>query len=551
MDTTLKFDISQLLARPIFRSAKLAAGREGMHRPVGWVHVLEITNVAPYVSPNVLILTTGLWLKQNEQDRFAYMKQLIDQHAAGLCIEMGTTVDAIPKEIVELADLHHFPLIVFEQPVRFVEITQDIHALLINRQHQFLKELEVYSRKLQRLTIESTGIAQILRALHEQSGRQVLYFSSLDHSSVLYPAMTAKASGPVSTFLQRQMDARALSDKDVSVLTMNAQQLIVVQPVICFGQTFSYVGILLHNKPEITESLTLLLDYTTKAVAAITLRTEFLEEKLSRDHNEFILDIMNNRIENEDQAQARMGLRQLSRGEYLFAGGIIEIQHTADTEPITIEADKQDLLILVRQLLKKHGLNSLVMMQNNRICMLCTKEALHKDSRANLQSTLQRLVEELRESAHESHASSLKLYAGFGKLRAQISESSRSYEEARQVIDVARNVAAYESCMFYERLGVYQLLKAVPKLSFLASYVEDHLGALIAYDREHHLQLIETLDAYLACMGSKQETATRLNIHRQTLYNRLDKLALLLGEDFLEADKRRCLEMALMAYKLR
>ncbi|RAP73596.1 PucR family transcriptional regulator [Paenibacillus montanisoli] len=550
MDTSLKFDIGQLLARPIFRSAKLAAGREGMHRPVGWVHVLEITNVAPFVSPNDLILTTGLWLKQNEQDRFAYMKQLIDQHAAGLCIEMKTTVDAIPKEIVELADQHQFPLIVFEQPVRFVEITQDIHALLINRQHQFLKELEVYSRKLQRLTIESTGIAQILRAFHEQTGRQVLYFSSLDHS-IFYPALTTKASSPISGFLQRQMDAKALSAKDVSMLPMNAQQLLVVQPVICFGQTFSYVGVLLHNKPEITESLTLLLDYTTKAVAAITLRTEFLEEKLSRDHNEFILDIMNNRIENEDQALSRMGLRQLSKGEYLFAGGIIEIQHTADSEPITIEADKQDLLILVRQLLKKLGLNSLVMMQNNRIYTLCAREALHMDSPSNFQATLLRLIEELRESTREQHSSSLKLYAGFGKLRAQISESARSYEEAQQVIDVARSVPAYEGCMFYDRLGVYQLLKAVPKLSFLAAYVEDHLGALLAYDREHHLQLIETLDAYFACMGSKQETAARLHIHRQTLYNRLDKLAMLLGEDFLETDKRRCLEMALMAYKLK
>ncbi|SDY00584.1 purine catabolism regulatory protein [Paenibacillus sp. CF384] len=546
---TMTFGIKQLLERPIFRAARLVAGREGIHHPVGWVHVLEITNVAPYVSPNDLILTTGLWLKQNEQERFAYMKQLIDQQAAGLCIEMGTTVDNIPKEIVELADLHHFPLIVFEQPVRFVEITQDVHALIINRQHQFLKELEVYSRKLQRLTLESTGIAQILKAFHEQSARQVLYFSSLDHS-IFYPALTTKASGPISSFLQRQMDTKALSAKDVSFLSMNAQQLLVVEPVICFGQTFSYVGVLLHNRAEITESLTLLLDYTTKAVAAITLRTEFLEEKMSRDHNEFILDIMNNRIENEDQAQSRMGLRQLSKGEYLFASGIIEIQHTADIEPITIEADKQDMLILVRQLLKKHGLYNLVMIQNNRIYMLCAKDALHKESHVNFQATLMQLAEELRASAHEP-TKSLKLHAGFGKLRTQIVDSSRSFEEAQQVIDVARNVAAQEGCMFYDRLGVYQLLKAVPKLSFLASYVDDHLGELIAYDREHHLQLIETLDVYLACMGSKQETAAKLHIHRQTLYNRLEKLSLLLGEDFLEADKRRCLEMALVAYKLK
>lgn len=120
------FTIADVLERPVFRRAKLAAGEQGVNRRVGWVHVLEITNVSPFVSRHDLILTTGLWLIRKGEERAEYMEQLIRSEAAGLCVELGTSIYEIPPEILELAEQHHFPVIVFEQPVRFVEITQEI-----------------------------------------------------------------------------------------------------------------------------------------------------------------------------------------------------------------------------------------------------------------------------------------------------------------------------------------------------------------------------------------------------------------------------------------
>ncbi|WKL00204.1 PucR family transcriptional regulator ligand-binding domain-containing protein [Paenibacillus amylolyticus] len=150
------FTIKDILARPVFSRAQLAAGKDGVNCQVGWVHVLEITNVSPFVSPHDLILSTGLWL-QSEEGREEYLLQLIGSEAAGLCVEFGTSIYGIPEELIELADRHQFPLIVFEQPVRFVEITQDIHSLLINHQHQLLKSLEAYSPSASATNITEYG----------------------------------------------------------------------------------------------------------------------------------------------------------------------------------------------------------------------------------------------------------------------------------------------------------------------------------------------------------------------------------------------------------
>jgi purine catabolism regulator len=61
--------------------------------------------------------------------------------------------------------------------------------------------------------------------------------------------------------------------------------------------------------------------------------------------------------------------------------------------------------------------------------------------------------------------------------------------------------------------------------------------------------LIDTLNVYLECNGSKKETAQRLYIVRQSLYHRLKKLNELLGEDFMMTPKRQAIEFAVSAYK--
>ncbi|GAY75785.1 putative regulatory protein [Sporolactobacillus inulinus] len=136
----IPFCVRDVLNRPLFQRAIVLAGAQGVYREVRWVHILEIIHAAPYVSKHDLILTTGLWLKRSAKSGIEYMRQIIEHQTAGLCIEFGTTVDEIPDQIIDLCDSYDFPLILFRQPVRFEEITQDIHAHIINQHFGLLKK---------------------------------------------------------------------------------------------------------------------------------------------------------------------------------------------------------------------------------------------------------------------------------------------------------------------------------------------------------------------------------------------------------------------------
>lgn len=255
---------------------------------------------------------------------------------------------------------------------------------------------------------------------------------------------------------------------------------------------------------------------------------------------------MNGHIQQEEQARTRMGLRLLVKGQYWFAGGLLQIEHRMKgTGRERMEANHQDILVLLRSLLKKNHLTSLIMLKNNQIYLCCAKEETQTVSEQPLIQMLESITQDMKRFAR-SNLKQVEIHAGFGKLRNQLTLLNDSLQEAVQVIEVARSVKLMKHVHFYDRMGIYQMLKAMP-LSFLQSFASDHLGVLIEHDRSHQLRLVETLDAYLANFGCKRDAAAQLFVHRQTLYNRLEKLEELLGPGYMQQGKRVCLEMALLA----
>ncbi|MEH7439006.1 helix-turn-helix domain-containing protein, partial [Neobacillus drentensis] len=95
---------------------------------------------------------------------------------------------------------------------------------------------------------------------------------------------------------------------------------------------------------------------------------------------------------------------------------------------------------------------------------------------------------------------------------------------------------------------LYRLISQMSKHTDLQEIASEYLQPVIQYDQKYNGKLLETLKAYLECNGSKQETSNKLFIVRQTLYHRLQKLENLLGEDFMEHEKRIAIEFMLLVY---
>lgn len=77
------------------------------------------------------------------------------------------------------------------------------------------------------------------------------------------------------------------------------------------------------------------------------------------------------------------------------------------------------------------------------------------------------------------------------------------------------------------------------------SFVEHVLGPVRSYELAHGTALVATVRAFLECHGSPAEAALNLNVHVNTLRQRLERVELLTGRRFAETGDRVDLWLAL------
>lgn len=100
------------------------------------------------------------------------------------------------------------------------------------------------------------------------------------------------------------------------------------------------------------------------------------------------------------------------------------------------------------------------------------------------------------------------------------------------------------------QLGFFGLVCEQAGENQLKRFVEDAIGAVIAYDVEHSTMMLTTIETYFEAGGHMANTAAALHIHVNTLYQRLDRVAQILGPSWREPDERLQLHLATRLHRL-
>jgi len=88
-------------------------------------------------------------------------------------------------------------------------------------------------------------------------------------------------------------------------------------------------------------------------------------------------------------------------------------------------------------------------------------------------------------------------------------------------------------------------------VGLLLGFVEQTLGPILDYDARRSTDLLRTLEAYFACGGNLMRAKDRLHVHVNTVTQRLDRIAKLLGPDWHSPDRALELQLALRLHRLR
>lgn len=540
------FDLTvyDVLKRPLFQKAKIVAGNGGLHRRVRWAHVLEISHFDTLIHGEELILSTGVGLHNNVTSKSAYLKDLIKHGVSCLCIELGEYFDSITDEMIEIANSENFPIIVFNETVRFIDITHDLHSLITNHHYKMIQQLEKISREFNRLTLTSKGILSIIKLLYNTTKVQVLYIPEQGHIQA-HPYLHKDKQDNILNRLKKEMANQHNHPHKLKKVSISIEQnhyTILLQPVGAMGQVWAYLSLILNGRNP-KEFELLILDRASLAISQDLLRRRYIEERKILSEQRLVADLIYQRAQNESEIRAKLGLNTYkAMDEYR----VCLIQYT-NVKKTTLSEDEFESLythytLLIRSLFEKYGFNTLITIDSHQIIIIVI--GLNKTT---YKHQLEKVAEDLK-NMNTNKNMEVKWEIGIGCSYQNLTDAAHSYKEAQYVIKLKNTIQSNHS--FYDDIGIYRLLFSLESQNHVQRFVTDYLGPLIAYDLDKGSNLLQTLKVYLDNEGAVKPSADELFIVRQTIYHRLEKIKELIGDDFMSSEKKVAIQVALRAYQI-
>jgi purine catabolism regulator len=272
------------------------------------------------------------------------------------------------------------------------------------------------------------------------------------------------------------------------------------------------------------------------------MRTKYMEEKTRYKQNLWVTDWLNGKHTGQEIRDYMPSIKPSMKLSQTIVC-LFDIVSTAESSK-----DYEDLLLqkqmIARALFEGEGFYLMPTVIQDQIVFILLDQlpAMPCNER------ISRVIQRLQKSEANQETILFSPWFGIGKTLSDPTRVKESYETAQETIEIQKDTGMLAS-PFYHEQHVNKVILKMKQTGMLESFIDEYIGKLTDYDREKNGQLLKTLNVYLALCGSKQDTAKELFIVRQTLYHRLDKIAALLGDDYMHPHKRIAIELALHGYE--
>ncbi len=572
---------------------RLVAGEAGLDRPVRWVHVAEVPDIASLLRGGELVLTTGIGLPGEDAGLRAFIGELADVGVSGLVVELGRRyVSGVPRVMAAAAARRGLPLVELRRATPFVRVTEAVHALIVDAQLTELRATEEIHQRFTELSVEGAGPAEVVRQAAELSGcpvvlenlsRQVLAYDPAGQSAELlldgWEQHSRRISPPGRTaydvdrgWLVTTVGARGQDWGRLLLRWPGGGELTTGAPVPDGAPEPGPADVAPPPQAPPTR-LTILVERAASALALgrlIRRDAEGLERQIHRTLLTALLD--HSRPVDEVALRARalgvvlerrhlVGVVVRYRGDEPAADGTPP-EGPAPVDPEAGPARLRDLSEAVGQALREAkltGLSSAVDDQSVGVLLALPDPAAEERALAGFAAALRRNRADAAgpraaepapartpEPARGSGAGAVIVAAGSGV--GSLREARRSLVEARQVADAARRDRRDLPIFRLPHVGLAGLLHLLRDEPRLQTFVERELGALLAYDARHpREQLLGTLRAYLEQGRNKSAAAAAAHLSRPAFYERLARIARILDADLDSVEVCLSLHVALLA----
>jgi purine catabolism regulator len=539
--------VADVLALDPVRSGapRVLAGAGRLGAPVRWVHVIELAQAAHLLRGGELVLSTGIALPEDAAGLGRYVAELASVGVSALAVELGSRyARSLPPALVAAAVEHELPLIAFEREAQFIEITEAVHARIIDVQLTELRAAERMHQVFTELAVSGAAATEIVAQTATLAGCPVI-LANLAHQVLACAPLGQDAARLLAGFAGRSRATRSTARTGYDPTSGW-----LVTSVGARGQDWGRLILVRGGQPAPGDEALIERAATTLALGRLL---DHQRESLERQaHRTILATFLGTGYGDQAEAEARARALGVPVAGRLLVAVVVRVAKAralaragvagsasagaAGAAPATAAAAGiADALAEVCRQLRVPALVS--SLDDDRVAAV-----LSLPPRADPDAVLTRLAGELRPRLHDDDV------IGAGSAVDSVGAVQRSLLEADHVAAAASGGEWHP----YYRLpdlrlrGLLHLLRDDPRLQ---AFAERELGPLLVHDEATGTQLLAALTAYLSAGGNKAEAAKSAHLARPTMYERIRQIEAVLGVDLEPAESRLSLHVALLALR--
>lgn len=446
----------------------------------------------------------------------------------------------IPPNAITVANEREVALISLPENVSLAGIERDVNKLIVNQVAQRTQRALDIQRQLARSAAENRDLNSLLQIIARATTKTAIVH---DDAGVLmaqiYPAVTRRSTSSLVSRLPYGEFQAWLANEAPSKAGQIVKSPIGFTTVLKVEKQIAGYLSLVDNESHISEFDEMILAYGADVCAIELAKDRAIASAVEQARGDWIQMWLSGSSTSDDLLTTRAQQAGFESST-LYMVGVFR-STTEDGTSLPLES----LISLVRDDMTRRQINGAVGQYVDVIVMLYPLENINQSAR------IRQTIEEIRHQLSIRTPTGL-VSSGISRPTQGLLALREAYREAKDSLNIANQLGDYENTTYYGDLKLYQFLLSIKEFNLdqMSRFYTESLKPLVEHDDRKQGDLVRTLNGFFEANGNLAKAASDLDVHRNTLVYRLERISELTGLDLNDADNRLILHLALKVQRV-
>ena len=504
MQSTIGVSVKEFMEIDIMKGAKILSGHKGLGRRMAKMNVMEVPDIADWVSPFEFLLTTAFSIKDDVTRLKDLIPVLHEKKVAGIGIKTKRYVSELPAEVLDESNKYGLPIIEIPFEVSYSDIIMPALTEIINKQMAVLSRIHDFHNSLIDTIIHGGSLSEIADVIEKSIENPVRITEEVFKTSV-----GSKVPANEGNYVRHDIPIK-VDDMEYGHITIweKNRELSPMELTVIMASA-SIISLDLLKKLSIFQ-------------VENKHKTEFFDDLFS-DDDARVQGAYDSKIHPElspGNMHAVVMISNDSRDSFLSEKIIGHLDN------ISVRGDE-------KMLYAKKG---------DKVIVLLSVSSSQEDENLRLLSL--RVTKEVSD-----YFEGEKLRLGTGRGYREIHQIRESYKEARRVCEYLQ-LSDGAKALHYDDLGIYRILSHDGLRPELSQFYRDMLRSVVEYDKERGSDLLDTLKMYFEHRGNIKKVSEGMFTHYNTIVYRMNRIKEITKLDLENSNDYLNMQIAVKIYEL-